>query len=333
MGKIKINIYQTKTEILNELIQEGAVETTENAEELLVDEETYNDLLNDEEGSESKSVDKQEESQTEQEAKPKKKLDPSASAYIKPDEYDFVKANLEVGNIPLLVGQAGIGKTEMCIQLAKDLGLEFYTESSVVDQYTLKGFTQPNGVFKETYFFKAFTKGGLFLMDELDNCDPSVLVSINTALANKVFAFDNGVFKMNDNFKFIATANTYGDGASFDYVGRNQLDKATLDRFVAITCKPCLKVEKKLTKDKDLLCFLRDMRKVCNSLENHVIISYRTFNKINSLLKYNKFDLAEILKSCIFPNLEKEDIKQIFCNMKVEDNDYYKALAKLGGVS
>jgi MoxR-like ATPase len=40
---------------------------------------------------------------------------------------------------------------------------------------------------------------------------------------------------MHEDFRMVATANTFGNGASRQYVGRNQLDAATLDRFTVIT--------------------------------------------------------------------------------------------------
>lgn len=45
------------------------------------------------------------------------------------------------------------------------------------------------GNYQETQFFKAFTEGGLFMLDEMDASIPEVLVILNAAIANRYFDF------------------------------------------------------------------------------------------------------------------------------------------------
>ena len=340
MAKIKINIYNTNTNILNELIKQGAVETTEDFNEVEVDEDVYNEVMQEQEGenkqeqkveSKTSKKTKQESKEEQQEEKPKEKMDTSTSLYIKPKCYEHVKNLLKANLIPLLVGQAGVGKTEMAINLAKDLGLNFYSEAQITDPYTIKGYMDANGKYVESNFFKAYTEGGLFLLDEIDASDPNALVAMNQAMANSCYSFPHGVFKKHKDFRCIATANTYGDGASMEYVGRNQLDAATLNRLWTTIVEPDSRVEKKLSKDTDLIAFLQDIRKVCNQLENHVIISYRSFIALNKMNEIEPDNLTVNIKECLFPNLSKQDIAQIFNNCRFEDNKYYQALKKLGG--
>jgi hypothetical protein len=74
--------------------------------------------------------------------------------------------------------------------------------------------------------------GGVFLIDEIDNGNPSILSVLNTALANGQCAFpDRHVLQHPDNV-IVAAANTIGRGADVRYIGRNALDATTLDRFV-----------------------------------------------------------------------------------------------------
>jgi MoxR-like ATPase len=146
----------------------------------------------------------------------------------------IVGANLPV----FMVGPAGTGKTAGAEQVATALGLDFYAMSvgSQTSKSDIFGFVNATGVFIETAFYKAYTHGGVFLLDEADAGNANVLVGLNAALSNGYVFFPNGVMtKMHPDFRMVATANTFGNGASRQYVGRNQLDAATLDRFTVIT--------------------------------------------------------------------------------------------------
>jgi cobaltochelatase CobS len=47
-------------------------------------------------------------------------------------------------------------------------------------------------------------------------------------------AFADGMVTAHPDFRLVATGNTYGTGGDRQYVGRQALDAATLDRFVTI---------------------------------------------------------------------------------------------------
>jgi cobaltochelatase CobS len=105
----------------------------------------------------------------------------------------------------------------------------FNAQSSKSD---LVGFMTANGVYVGTEFRKRFEFGGVYLMDEIDNANPNILGTLNAALANGYMAFPDGMVKRHDGFVAIAAGNTYGNGATAQYVGRNPIDGATKDRFV-----------------------------------------------------------------------------------------------------
>ena len=134
----------------------------------------------------------------------------------------------------LLVGPAGGGKTTLAHTIADALGLEFYFTGAVAMEYKLSGFIDANGVFQDTQFRQAFEKGGLFLFDEVDASSANALLAFNAALANGWADFPDGQVKRHPDFVCIAAANTYGSGADRQYVGRNQLDAASLDRFAVV---------------------------------------------------------------------------------------------------
>ena len=137
---------------------------------------------------------------------------------------------------PLLVGMAGTGKTHAGSQCAEALGLDFYSMSvgAQTSKSDIIGYMSAGGEYVTTHFRKAYEGGGVFLMDEVDAGNANVLIQINAALSNGLCAFPDKMVKRHEDFVFIASANTYGNGANRQYVGRNQLDAATLDRFAVI---------------------------------------------------------------------------------------------------
>ena len=133
-----------------------------------------------------------------------------------------------------MVGSAGTGKTTIAEKASQALGLDFSAQSfnSQSSKSDLVGFKTANGVYIGTEFRERFQNGGIFLMDEIDNANPNILGTLNAALANGFMAFPDGMVKRHDGFIAIAAGNTYGNGATAQYVGRNPIDGATKDRFV-----------------------------------------------------------------------------------------------------
>lgn len=133
-----------------------------------------------------------------------------------------------------LTGPAGSGKTTAAEACAKALGLPFSFDGALDTEYKVIGFIDAQGRIVSTAFRKAYIEGGLHLQDECDGSSANATLALNAALANGFASFPDGMHKMHPNFRCIAAANTWGDGATFDYVGRNKLDKAFLDRFVRL---------------------------------------------------------------------------------------------------
>jgi cobaltochelatase CobS len=135
-----------------------------------------------------------------------------------------------------LVGPAGSGKTSAAHAVATALSLPFYAKSvgPQTSESSLIGYYDANGNYVRTLLREAFEFGGVFLLDEVDAGNPAVLVVINALLANGVCAFPDRVVEKHPDFVLLAGANTIGQGADRQYVGRQQIDAATLDRFVLL---------------------------------------------------------------------------------------------------
>lgn len=133
-----------------------------------------------------------------------------------------------------LAGPAGSGKTTAAKMVAKALGLQFVFNGAVSTQFELTGFVTANGMTVRTPFRDAWENGGVYLFDEIDGSNPNAVTAFNAALANGCFAFPDGMVDRHPDCIVIAGANTSGNGATHEYVGRMKQDKAFLDRFVEI---------------------------------------------------------------------------------------------------
>ena len=141
-----------------------------------------------------------------------------------------------IGHHVMMVGPAGCGKTFIGEQVAKALQLPFYITSTINDTHELTGFVDGYGKYHSTPFRNAFEHGGVWVADEIDAWDASALLAANSALANGYANFpdvERPILRHN-NFRIVATANTYGSGADRVYIGRNELDAASLDRFAVL---------------------------------------------------------------------------------------------------
>ena len=236
----------------------------------------------------------------------------------------FVSADEPV----FLVGPAGCGKNHLCKQVADALGLDFYFSNAVTQEYKLTGFTDAMGVFQQPQFYKAFKDGGLFLLDEMDASIPEVLVILNAAIANKYFDFPApiGMVQAHPNFRVVAAGNTVGKGASYEYVGRTQLDAATLDRFAVVDMDYDVRVETACAEgNKELVNFCHDVRKACKDAGISIVVSYRAISRLGKMEKM--MELPRAIQTCLTKNLEKEDLNMITKNLLY--NKYSDAIIKL----
>lgn len=134
----------------------------------------------------------------------------------------------------LLVGPAGSGKTTLAEQIANALSLPFYGVGKTSDEVKITGYMDGGGTYRTTSFRKAYEFGGVFLFDEMDGWSADALIAVNAPLAGNWGDFPDGMVARHADFIALGAANTFGRGADRQYVGREQLDAATLDRFAVI---------------------------------------------------------------------------------------------------
>jgi len=211
-----------------------------------------------------------------------------------------------------LVGEAGSFKTSSAEKVAKTLGLE-YSSISVCMQTTassLLGYMDATGNYISTEFRKRYETGGVFILDEIDNGNANVLSVLNSALANGSCAFADGMVAKHKDFILIATANTFGNGANAQYVGRNQLDSATLDRFVTIEWNYDEELEMAIASNKDWCAVVQKYRFSVSKLGLRLVVSPRATFQGEKLLASGLKE-KDVIKMVITRGASADQIKKI----------------------
>ena len=228
---------------------------------------------------------------------------------------------------PLLVGPAGSGKNVILEQAAKALKLNFYYVNDVTEEHKVMGFVDANGKFQQTQFFKAFTKGGLIMIDEMDNSHPSALLAINAALGtgyHQYLTFPDGIlYESNPDFYLAAAANTYGTGSDQIYCGRSSLDGASLNRFLPIFIDYDKNLEQNLVKNTSILNLFWQVRESINKNKIRHVISTRNIVNADRMLNSNMFTLNNIFDYTIIQSMNEDDLRMILKDLSNCSMDNY----------
>lgn len=231
---------------------------------------------------------------------------------VQHNQFENLLTVVNAGQPILMVGPAGTGKTHAAEIVAEALNLSFHSISvgSQTSKSDLQGYMDGGGTYRATQFRAAYENGGVFLLDEADAGNSNVLILLNAALSNGYMAFPDGMVKAHQDFRLIATANTFGHGASRQYVGRNQLDAATLDRFVVIPWDIDERVETNMagtTEDgKKWLSVVRAVRKrVVDELELRTVVSPRATLR-GALLLSAGMSFDDVLRIALLANISSE---------------------------
>lgn len=256
----------------------------------------------------------------------RKKVSPSFDEPVKHKRFEQIVTVLREGMSVYLYGAAGTGKNVLCQQISEELGLKFYFANSVQDRFDLLGYGDANGKFVETEFYKAFTQGGLFMLDEMDNSCEDALITLNAALANKYITFPIvGRVEAHKDFTVIAAGNTCGKGANELYTGRRPLDASTLNRFEFIEVGYDKRIEMQIAKgDSELVDFVHDLRKASKRSGYPVVVSYRNINSIMKLK--SKFSMKDCLQMCLLKGMRQDEVGVLYEHLKNKRNMFAETL-------
>lgn len=218
----------------------------------------------------------------------------------------------------MLVGPAGGGKSSLCSQVAEVLKLQFYPMSVGLQttKSDLLGFINAKGDYITSPVREAYEKGGVLLLDEFDATHAGVVTILNSMLANDFCSFPDKIVNKHKDFICFVACNTYGKGGSIDYVGRNRLDGATLDRFICIDVDYDKLLENQLTNNKEWLNIIEKMRKNISEFGLKIIISPRASMQGADLLEAG-FPIEEVLDMCIYKGLNSDSKNKL-----VKDIDF-----------
>lgn len=228
--------------------------------------------------------------------------------YLFKDVLETVNINLPVA----LIGPAGAGKSTMVTQVSDALGLKFFLQNGVTGTHEFTGYMDAYGRYVSTPFRSVFEEGGLFMVDEADASDAAALKWLNTALANGYAAFPDKsepVTRHRD-FRIVIAANTYGTGADRLYVGANQLDASTLDRFVFFTFKYDEKLELALAGNPEWAERVQKIRAAADKEKARMVISPRASINGAKLLSLGWFQ-TDVENATIWKGTDPELKKRI----------------------
>lgn len=246
-------------------------------------------------------------------------------------DFDEICDYVSDGQPVYLYGAAGCGKSHTAEQVANALGLDFYTQSQVLFAHDVKGYGDANGNYQETPFFKAFTKGGLFFIDEMDASAPEALVVLNTAIANRMYDFPViGNVKAHENFRIIAAGNTALTGADTEYTARAVQDASTINRFsfFEMSYDKAIELPIMAKGDEVLYNFVCDLRNAIKETRISLCVSYRQTATL-ATDKAVKYGRDKALMRNVFGGREIDEIRILHEALTDKSNVWAKAMESL----
>lgn len=247
------------------------------------------------------------------------------------EDFEEILTYVSKGAPVYLYGAAGCGKSHTARQLADALGLPFYESMQVMFAHDVKGYGDAGGNYQATPFFKAFTEGGVFFLDEVDASAPEALVVLNTAIANRRFDFPIvGNVTAHPNFRVVAAGNTAMTGADLEYVARSVQDAATENRFSFFEMQYDRRVELPVCAggDEVLMSFITDLRQAIRAANIIKCVSYRQ-TKLLADPDLLKFGRVKALRRNVFKGMEADEIRIIYGYLTDKENIWAQAMYEL----
>jgi MoxR-like ATPase len=255
---------------------------------------------------------------------------------IKHSWHENLATDVQLGRTVAIIGSSGNGKSYGVKHVLEELGFTIYhmdcTDSVTVDQLVGGITPEPDGVggirmvFKEGLFAKAFSDPKAAIqLDEYDALDPRVAMSLQSALHRNAKGrwlscqdHPDGGIKAAGLCPIVVTMNTFGDGPTREYVGRNSLDAANKDRFDSIITTDYENEEQILVSNgfdpkvsASIVKVANSIRKVINEKALRVILSTRRLINIAECVSALKMSVQGAFTRDFFNRLDHVD-KQSF---------------------
>jgi len=242
--------------------------------------------------------------------------------------YESILRDVQDGYNVYIYGPAGSGKSHTAEQIARDLGLKFYGQTTIQFAHDVRGYGDAAGNFVPTPFFFAFRDGGLYFQDEYDRSCAEAAIVLNTALANGYYDFPVvGRVEAHENFRFMAAGNTTMTGADEQYVTGQIIDASSRDRFASMyEIDYDHDVELAIAHgDEEAVEFVEDVRHAIAESGIQHVVSYRaTAYMIN-----RKEDRKATLQRGVFKGLHMDEIRIIASKLQTTGNAWTKEARRL----
>lgn len=217
---------------------------------------------------------------------------------------------LNIGQHLYIVGPAGTGKTHLFKQWGQALGKKVWLVGQALSKYDISGFKGPTGEYFGTIVRDALEQGGLLCIDEGDMWAAAALGFLNAPLANGWCAFPDKTIEVHPDFQCIIAANTFGRGATQEYIGRNPLDAASIDRFAYIIVDYDEDLERNLYGNGPWTQYVQRVRKAIGELKLQHIVSMRATDRLNKAINAS-MDPGQALFSSIWRGLSSDTVAKI----------------------
>lgn len=208
----------------------------------------------------------------------------------------------------MLTGPAGAGKSHVAKMIAEAMELDFGDIGQTVMPSNLVGYPNPHtGEWVQTAFTRIFINGGVIVLEEMDGWSANATLAINGPLANGFITSPTGErFERHPDCIVVACTNTWGRGATMEYVGRNRLDDAFLDRFqVRLHWDYDPKLEAQVCGDADVAEFVQRCRDNAEAAGIKVLITPRASIAIADLIRHG-FSLKEAAEMNFLAQLDPQ---------------------------
>ena len=249
------------------------------------------------------------------------------------EKFEYLVNIVSAGKPLYMYGPAGSGKSFTAKQIAEALGLPYFETSQAMFSYDLKGYGDAGGNYVETPFYKAFTQGGLFFLDEVDASASEAMVVLNNAIANRRFDFPVvGMVNAHENFRVVAAGNTRMTGATLAYSARQMQDSSFKNRFFFEVMGYDRRIELQLANnDKEIVEFAHDLRKAARDSQILQLCTYRQIQDL-AMLDGCCYDDAHLLRGSVLQEKEIDEIEILRDRLEHKNNRWAKAMEKVADI-
>lgn len=246
---------------------------------------------------------------------------------------------------PAIVGPTGGGKTLGVLQCARILDIKLVCikqMTRIIAPHDLIGYMDATGNYRKgawtdailgyeysTWPIEKKDYPALLVVDEMDNANENIIMIIKALQTGRI-AMPYGMQEVNTKLTVISTMNTWGTGATREYVGRCAQDAALLNEFQFIEWNYDTEFEwsllqqlyksyenpgdYQLTDIRRLLDLFIAMRAKAETQKVRVIISTRNIINVTKMLMSNAgWPIHKALCMSVYKGLKEEEIKRIEC--------------------